>query len=137
MNVFLAVAAQQIPTQVKRRQIAAEKRAANKAANEREQLSAAWRQHRRERREALLAAHAITAQRLLDFLQRMTLRDSATLIAMAQAWRKADADTRFEILLLIDEAITNLRQRHGLLPFDDALPDQPSNAFLTIREVLR
>ena len=40
---------------------------------------------------------------------------------------------------LVGDAVTALRERHGLDPFDDALPpgDEPPNAFLTIREALR
>ena len=45
-------------------------------------------------------------------------------------------DVRFEILALVDAVIMQGRERMGLMPFDDALPDQPLNAFLILRAQL-
>ena len=52
-------------------------------------------------------------------------------------WRDADADTRFLILVLVDAAVIRLRERAGLVPFDDPLRDEESNTFLTIRKLLQ
>jgi hypothetical protein len=55
----------------------------------------------------------------------------------ANDWASADGDMRLLALRLADAAIVRLRERAGLEPFDDPLPDQPSNAFLSLRELLR
>ena len=51
-------------------------------------------------------------------------------------WYGADSDTRFQVLRLIDMALVQLRERHGLPPFNDALPDEPPTVFQIIREEL-
>jgi hypothetical protein len=51
-------------------------------------------------------------------------------------WAGADADTCYEILSLLDTVIIKRRERMGLVPFDDALPGQPDNLFLILRERL-
>ena len=68
----------------------------------------------------------------------MTLDQGAALVATIEQgpWRQADTDVRFEILSLIDGVIVTLRERHGFPPFDDALPDERLNVFLTVRELL-
>ena len=68
----------------------------------------------------------------------MTLDQGAALIELIKGgpWRHAAAETRFEVLVLIDTAIVGLRTRCGLPPFDDALPGDRPNVFLHIREVL-
>jgi hypothetical protein len=69
----------------------------------------------------------------------MGLHDGAALIRLVERgqWRSADLEIRLEILSLIDGAITALREKQGVPPFDDALPDEPANVFLAIREVLQ
>src|SRR6516164_3253001 len=89
----------------KARQRAAEKRAARKAADDRDQLRRARRLSREERLQTLLASpHATAARALIDFLEAMTLDQGAALIALIAAgpWIAADADTRFLVLALID-----------------------------------
>ena len=139
INAFLDLADRQIsaPRQARRRTV--EKRTAARQAAEREQLSAAWRQWHGGRRSALLAGpHGDAAQHLIGFLDGMTLDQGAALIELIKGgpWRQATADTRFEVLVLIDTAIVGLRTRCGLSPFDDALPGDRPNVFLHIREVL-
>ena len=80
------------------------------------------------------------ARELLEFLQAMSLDDGPQLVEFVRAgdWHYADADTRFEILSLINTAITALRERQGLPPFDDGIPpDDEPTAFLAIREAFR
>jgi hypothetical protein len=137
-SLFLAVADQQVLAPVKARQWGAEKRRAKHAAH-RDEPGKAYRRWRHERREALLAGqHGDAARCLIDFFEDMGLHDGAALIRLVERrqWRSADFDTRLEILALIDSAIISLRERHGLPPFDDALPAEPPNAFLLIREAL-
>ena len=147
MNAFLEFAEKQTPAAVKARQRAAEKRRATaaekalvKAAAEREDLFFLWRRWRKERLDALLAGpHAVAAGELVTFLNAMTLEDGARLIEFVRAadWARADADTKFEILSLINAAITALRERAELPPFSDPLPDEKSTAFLILREMFR
>jgi hypothetical protein len=147
MNAFLEFAEKQTPAAVKARQRAAEKRrltaaqkAAEKALAEREDLFHLWKLWRRERLETLLAGpHGDATRELVAFLQTMTLDDGARLIEFVRVagWERADADTKFEVLSLINAAITALRERAKLPPFDDALPGEKSTTFLIIRELFR
>jgi hypothetical protein len=142
VNAFIDLAARQISAPVRARQRAAEKRASRKqqkALAERAATFCQWKHEQRERVAELLAGpHAEAAQTLLAFLDALTLDQAPALVALVKAgpWQNADADTRFEILSLINAAITALRERHDLPPFDDPLPPR-TNAFLTIREWLR
>ena len=79
---------------------------------------------------------ATKTQALLAFLQTMSLEDGPQLIEFVRTgdWHRADP---FEILSLIDAALTTLREQHGLPPFDDARPDEEPTAFLIIREMFR
>jgi hypothetical protein len=143
MNAFLEFAEKQTPAAVKARQRATEKRRAVKAereAAERDDLFRAWKKWRRERLETLLAGpHGAAAHDLVAFLEGMTLGDGARLVELIRAagWGDVDADTKFEVLSLINAAITALRERAGLAPIDDPLPEEKPTAFLIIRELFR
>jgi hypothetical protein len=140
MNAFLDLADRQISGPCKARHRAAEKRAARKAADDRDQLRRARQLSREERLQTLLASpHAPAARALIDFLEAMTLDQGAALIALIAAgpWIAADADTRFLVLALIDRAIVALRERCGLEAFNDALPDERASVFQIIREALQ
>jgi muconolactone delta-isomerase len=143
MNAFTEIGARQISAPVKARQRAAAKRrekAKEKALAERDDLLRLWKRWRHERLEALLAGpYGESVRELLAFLQTMSLDDGPQLIEFVSAgdWHRTDPDTRFEILSLINTALTTLREQHGLPPFDDALPDEEPTAFLIIRELFR
>jgi hypothetical protein len=135
---------QQTPAPVRARQRAAAKRrekAKEKALTERDDLFRLWKHWRRERLEALLTGpYGAKAQALLAFLQTMSLDDGPQLIELARAgdWHRTSCDTRFEILSLINTALTALREQHGLPPFDDGIPpDEEPTAFIIIREMFR
>lgn len=100
-----------------------------------------WRRWRRERVEEVLLKNGLYAeptQSLLAFCK--TVAGPSALIEFVKAgpWSDADADTRFEILSLLDAAIVKRRERIGLPSFDDTLPwsDKPDNVFLIVREHL-
>jgi hypothetical protein len=143
MNAFLDYAEKQTPAAVKARQRAAEKRrakAAEKALAERDVLFDLWQRRRREQLDALLTGpHGTAAQELVAFLKTMKLEDGARLVEFVRAagWERADADTKFEVLSLLNATITALRARAGLAPIDDPLPDEEPSAFLIIRELFR
>jgi hypothetical protein len=96
-----------------------------------------WRAWRRTRTEALLTGrYGEAACALVAFLRTMTKPSELVEFVMAGPWTDADADTRTEVLTLIDAAITKRRERAGLAPFDDPLPGEPPGAFLILREQL-
>jgi hypothetical protein len=70
------------------------------------------------------------------FLQTMTKPSALVEFVAAGPWANADADTRTEILALIDVAIIKRREHAGLPPFDDPLPGEKLGAFLLLREHL-
>ena len=141
-QAFLDLSDRQISASRKARMRAAEKRAqtrAEKALAEREQQFVLWRKWRRERCESLRAGpYADAARDLIKLLDALTPDGADMLLERVRCgpWRDADPDTRFTVLALVDNAIIELRERQGLLPFDDPLPGQPANAFLVLREVL-
>jgi hypothetical protein len=144
MNAFLEYAEKQTPASVKARQRATEKRhvtkAEEKALAEREDLFRLWKKWRRERLETLLTGpHGDAAQELVAFLKTMKLEDGARLIELVRAggWERTDDDTKFEVLSLINAAITALRERAELPPINDSLPSEKPTAFLIIREMFR
>jgi hypothetical protein len=143
MNAFLEFAEKQTPASVKARQRATEKRhakAAEKALTERDDLFRLWRRWRRERLETLLAGpHGAAGRKLVAFLQAMTLDDGVRLVEFVRTagWARVNADTKFEVLSLINATITALRERAKLPPFDDPLPGQAPTTFLIIREMFR
>ena len=102
-------------------------------------LVRAWYQwHRELCDEALAGPSGALVEQLLEILRELTLRDGAALVAFArsQSWCDVDRDTRDICLFAIDGCITKLRERNGMHPFDDPLPDQPPNIFLTIKEIV-
>jgi hypothetical protein len=147
-NPFLDYAEKQTPAAVKARQRAAETRrakAAEKALAERDTMFGLWKVWRKERLEALLSGpHGNAARELVDFLRTMTLYDEARLLELIRTsgWIHADTDTKFEVLSLINIAITTQRERAGLPPIDDPIgehlrTDENLSAFLLIREMFR
>jgi hypothetical protein len=112
------------------------KAAQKKLADERK-LRSAWRKWRRERIEALLAgSYGEPTRALLTFLKTVKRPTELVEFIKAGPWREANIDVRNEILGLVDAVIIRQRERMGLVPFDDALPGQPSNTFLILREYL-
>jgi hypothetical protein len=142
-NPFLDFAEKQTPAAVKARQRATEKRratAAEKALAERDDLFHLWKLWRKERLEALLAGpHGAAVRDLVAFLQTMALDDGDRLIEFVRAagWARVDADTKFEVLSLINATIIALRERAKLPPFDDGLPDEAPATSILIREMFR
>jgi hypothetical protein len=142
-EAFLAFAEEHTPAPVRAHRRAAARRrekAAEKALQQRDRLFRIWTKWRRERVDVLLAGpHGAKAQALIEFLQTMALDDGPQLIELVRAgdWHLANADTRFEILSVINTAITTLHERHGLPPFDDGIPPDHERTAFIIREMFR
>lgn len=97
----------------------------------------AWRAWRNDRVRALLAGRYGDAVReLLRTLKELPAPKVLWTQLEAGPWRAADADTRYEILCLVDHAIIKHRGMQGLLPFNDPVPGQPDNLFLRLRDLL-
>jgi hypothetical protein len=136
---FEVLAARQISAPRKARARTAERRAAEKALRERDKQCAAWRRWQQKQFEELLAGpYGACARPLVAFLNALTLDQAPELITLVECgpWRSADPETRYQILRRIDSSIARARERAGLAPFDDALPDEPPTAFQIIREAL-
>jgi hypothetical protein len=136
---FEALADRQINAPRKARMRAAERRAVEKALTERNKQYAAWQHwHQNQCEELLAGRHGDDARTLVAFLNALTLDQAPDLVALVERgpWRGADPDTRYQILRLVDRSIAHVRERAGLAPFDDALPNEPPTAFQIIREAL-
>lgn len=107
-----------------------------KLANDARLLRAwkAW--HREQLEEALAGMHRDVLEQLM--LQLKHLREVRELLRFieAQDWNVVDADTRLIALHEINAAITELRERNGLAPIDDALPGERPNVFVHIKDQL-
>jgi hypothetical protein len=143
-DAFIVLGERNTPAAVKTRMRAVETRrekAKAKALQERDDLFHLWQKWRRERLDTLLAGpYGTEIQALLEFLRTTSLDDSLRLVDFIRAgnWHLADADTRCEILGLINAAITTLRERAGLKPFDNGIPpDEEPSTFLVIKEMFR
>jgi hypothetical protein len=87
-------------------------------------LLRAWRQwHCEQLQLALTGMHRDVLERLVDFIA-------------VQNWEAIDYDTRQIALHEIATAITRLRERKGLPPFNDALPSECPTAFQIIRKII-
>ncbi len=111
--------------------------ARDKVLKERSYELRQWKYWRRERLEELLAgSYGDQVRELREFLKTMTSASALVKFVAAGPWIKADRNVRAEVLILLDAAIIAQRERLGLQPFDDALPGQPPNVFLILRESL-
>jgi hypothetical protein len=111
----------------------------DKALADNAHLLRAWRKWHRERLDEVLAGpHAVIATQVVEFLKTMTPASANALLALmrSHSWADVDADTRFELLHLINSAITRMREKNNMPAIDDPLPDQRVNAFLLIKETL-
>jgi hypothetical protein len=115
-------------------------RAIEKALDDKQTLYKQWQEwHAKRKKELLAGDFATPAGEVAEFVERMTLRDGAALVALVEngPWHHADADTRYQVLALVSHAITNLREQMGMSPFDDPILSSEKNVFLTIRDMLK
>jgi hypothetical protein len=99
----------------------------------------AWKQwHREQLNTALDGQHGDLVARLMELLRGLTLTDGKKLVAFIDArdWSRVDPNTRLICLHEVNETITQLRLKAGMIPFDDALPGQPENIFRCIKQII-
>ena len=102
-------------------------------------LLRAWRKwHREEREQALAGPHGAMIERLMFILDNLTRESAPLLLAYIRCvdWATVDCPTRLTVLHEINTAITKMRERNGLSPFDDGFPGDRPNVFQTIRTIL-
>ena len=102
-------------------------------------LLRAWHKWHCEERECALAGpHGAMIERLMFILDPLSLQSASLLLAYVRGveWSTVDYDTRLIVLHEINAAITKLRERNGLSPFDDDFPGDRPNAFQIIRAIL-
>ena len=111
----------------------------DKALQDDARLLRAWKQWHREERIAVLAgAHGPALAELFHMLDNMNYMRPRQLLGLVQsiAWTAIDYPTRLVVLHETNSAIGKQRDRLGLAPFDDGLPDDPPNVFRLIRTAI-
>jgi hypothetical protein len=102
-------------------------------------LLRAWRKfHEDELTETLHGPHGAMIERLM-FILRTLSADSAPLLldfVRGVNWSSVNYETRLTALHEINAAITKLREKSGLSPFDDGVPGQPDTVFRVVRSIL-
>jgi hypothetical protein len=140
-NPFLDLAERQMPAPVKARERATEKRRSKrlqKHDDEQRKLSAYYKAHRRqELADALAGADGAKLKALIEMLDALTLETIPHLVAFVRAggWHTAAASTLFLARCLASETIVKLREKSGLEPFNDPLPDEPATPEQELRVV--
>jgi hypothetical protein len=104
-------------------------------------LLRAWKaRHREELEGALAGPHGAMLERLVFILKGLELNSAPLLAAyvLGVDWATVDYLTRLVALHEINVAITYLRQRHGMSPFDDGVdvPNERKNMFQIIRGIV-
>jgi hypothetical protein len=104
-------------------------------------LLRAWHNwHAEELAEALAGPHRVIATQVVTFLKMMTMTpaaaDALLTLMRSHTWADVDADTRFILLHEINTAITRMREKNGMPPIDDPLPDSRENVFLLVKKYL-
>jgi hypothetical protein len=121
-----------------RRKQSAQQRAMQKALKERDYLHREWKKwHEGQLKEFLDSEHREAALELHEFLSKASLDSGDQLIELVERgpWLTADADTKYQVLRMVDRAIVYMRESNGLEPFDDPVDDD-LNVFLRIRKRL-
>lgn len=112
-----------------------------KAQAEKSALLKQWLRWRRERSDIVLEGpHGREYRDLLLLVGSLTAESAPALVQYIEraTWlRQAPREVRHTALTVIDDAITLLRIKHGLAPFDDSLPGEAPTAFEQIRSLLR
>jgi hypothetical protein len=110
-----------------------------KQAREQAALLRAWKAfHSEQLEQALASAHGAVIAELMGVLDRLEIDSAAALLAAMQRadWHSVDYTTRLTVLHQVNQAVTRLREKHGMAPFDDGPPGTPDNAFRKVKALL-
>jgi len=113
------------------------KTSSDKRLVDRAKLTRAWRKwHDEQFEEALAGMHRSVFERLMEQLE--DLRSARELLnhVASEDWSVIDQKTRAIALFEINRAITQLREKSGLPPIDDAIGDEPLRAFAIIKKLI-
>jgi hypothetical protein len=98
-----------------------------------------WKAWHREEREAVLAGpHGVALSELFRMFKNLRHVQPSQLIGFVGTidWTAIAYATRLVVLHEINTAITTFREKRGLDPIDDGLPDAPETPFRTIRQIV-
>jgi hypothetical protein len=88
-------------------------------------------------KEALHGPHAASWRILSRLLRKLTMDDADELVDHVRLhWAAVDRHTQQLVLSTVAQRITRLRIQNGYEPFDDALPGEQPNVYLTVRSIL-
>jgi hypothetical protein len=110
-----------------------------KEASDREKLLRAWKKYHREERETVLAGpHGAMLAELFRMFKNLQHVQPSQLIGFIRFvdWTSVDYNTRLVVLHELNNTITTFREKRGLEPIDDGLPDEPDTPFRTIKAIL-
>src|SRR5262249_12696612 len=102
-------------------------------------LLRAWKKYHRDEREAVLAGpYGAVLVELFRMFKNLQHAQPTQLIGYAQSidWSAIDYSTNLAVVHELNNAITALREKHGLEPIDDNLPGDPETPFRTIKAIV-
>jgi len=98
-----------------------------------------WKRFHRKEREAVLAGpHGAVLHELLRMFENLKHVQPTQLIGFVHSidWSAIDYQTKLTVIHELNQAITGIREKHGLVPIDDGLPGEPETPFRTIRTIV-
>jgi hypothetical protein len=117
-----------------RRRTAQEKKLADDA-----RLLRWWKAWHREQRKAVLSGpHAASLGELFRMLENLQHVQPSQLIGFVRSinWAEIDADTKLTTLHEVNVSIAHFREKRGLEPISDNLPNEPDTPFRTIKAIM-
>lgn len=98
----------------------------------------AWKRwHAEQLEEALAGVHRDVLERVMAHLRNLKSARELVSAMAAEDWSTVDAETRLIVLHEVNVVIAALREKQGLPPIDDPLPDEPNNAFRIIKTLFQ
>jgi hypothetical protein len=123
--------------------ISAQQQAAEKALRERDRLYRNYRAAKKRQHEELfeLPLYGSSLKVFNSTLRRFGINDADKMVAFVQReasiWiRPAPEDIRAAALEMVGYRIVRIRQRAGLVPYDDPLPDEEPDVFQLCKKAL-
>ena len=104
-----------------------------------ERLMAAYRDwHAQELADVIAGPHGAVVSAIMSELARLNLANGAALVATFEQidWSTICARSKLVLLHELNNAVADLRGRHGLPVIDDPLPGQTLSVFLRIKSAL-